>query len=84
MIIYTEKKSDGIYNKATRTNKSLARLWDTKSLYKNQLHFYIPAINTHKLKQKNTIYNNIKNVNYLIINLPQVSKTYTVKTIKHC
>lgn len=56
-----------IFNCMEYTNKllelvSLARWHDRRSIYKNQSHFYIPAINNQKLKFKKIIYNSIKKI----------------------
>lgn len=45
-------------------------LQDTNSICKNKLHFYMPKVNYYKEKfKKNTIYNSIKRMKYVGINL---------------
>ena len=70
MIIYVEK-SDGILKKLLELVSEFSKVAEYKViiLYKDQLHFYIQAMNNWKLELKNTIYNSIKNKKYLGINL---------------
>ena len=59
------------------------KLWDTKLTYKNQLHFYTPTMNYLKRKLRNNhIFNSLKKIKYIEINLTKEAKSHTLETIK--
>lgn len=57
-----------------------ARLQDTKSIYKNKLHFYTPAMSIPRIKLKHS-HNSIKKLG---LNLTKKCKIYILNTTKHC
>lgn len=59
-------------------------LQGTRSIYKNQLYFYILVKNNLNFKIAISFTIASKNVKYLGINLIKHVQIYALKTIKHC
>ena len=63
---------------------NLARLQDTKSIYRNHLHFYIRTMKNQKEKLRNQSYSPLqqKRVKYLGKNLPKETKDLNTENYK--